>query len=603
MLNKRILLTGVLSIAAIAGMVYLHNNILYPEQGEDRETPPSEAESREAAPDSEEGRGGEGFAFIPLEPVEPPEGDAHLSTTEEEVVIDTDVYTAVLSTKGGVLTSLTLKEYEDYRGRPAEMILGGESGIYPFEVGFAWPGEHTSGEQAPEEQKDISGNTLFSLETDPSAREATFSREFEDPRGNRFIMKKTYSFVPDEYIFRLSITISPRASEEGGADYADGYMYNLTLGPRLGPPAKNIDGRIDYRYFTLLGDAPKKKNYLGDEDKLREISEDIKWAGIHGQYFAGILHPAEEVPLSTLYLDSRKMENTESQSTLNFHIPWEGKDAREDVFYCFFGPKKPSILSKYSDKGSNAFSLEGAEFTQLENTGSILGKLSEFFGMILQALKVIARNYGVAIILFALLVRVISSPLSYRNFRSNKKIMELQPKIEKIRKKHEFNKAESTRQIMDLYQKENINSFGRVLPLLIQLPIIVALFHHFSKSFSFRNAVFIPGWIADLSTPDMIGELPFFIPLLGTSLRVLPFLMLAVTIVQTRINQPPVEAGRMQKIMVYATPILIFLILYNMPSGLVLYWLFYNLLGLGEHILFERRYAADEAQAGAPADL
>jgi YidC/Oxa1 family membrane protein insertase len=170
-------------------------------------------------------------------------------------------------------------------------------------------------------------------------------------------------------------------------------------------------------------------------------------------------------------------------------------------------------------------------------------------------------------------------------------MMELGPKIAEIRKRYQYNGAQANAEISELYQREKVSSLRRLLPLFIQIPIIIALFRLFSTDFDFRDAAFLPVWIERLSSPDSVVEFPFTVPILRwDALRILPFIMLGTTLVQTRITQPPAEGSTGQKIMSYATPILIFLILYNMPSGLVLYWLVYNGLGIAEHFVFERRY-------------
>jgi YidC/Oxa1 family membrane protein insertase len=609
MLNKRILLAGLLSVGVIAGMVYFHNNVLSPKTGQGASTSTVSAGEESAEGTAGGGSGRSGGEASPTGPEHLPD---YLSlkpaaeTTESsaegsrEVILETELYRAAFSSRGGVLTSLVLKDFKDSAGNPVELVGSGDESEnteedypprepqHPFRVLFSHPTEIPTDRDTAE---------VFSIRQTASRGEVTFSREYLDPRDNPFLLEKTYTFLPGEYLFRLTIGIRPL--EKKALSGEGNYLYDLTLGPGMGPPYEKQKARTDYRYFTLLGETPKKKNYLTTENKLREITEQVRWAGFHGQYFAAVVMPSEKVPRAGLYLDSRTAGDLSSSGTVHFTVPFRGDEVRTDEYYCFFGPKIPSILARYSNADQNGFGLENAELSQLNTTNTLLGTLALFFGKIILALKRMVPNYGLAVLLFTLIVRLLTSPLSYRNFRSYKKLQALRPKIARIRKKHEFNPAEAHRQIMELYQQEHINSLGRLLPLLIQLPIIVALFQLFSRSFEFRSAPFIPGWIDSLSQAEQIAVLPFSIPVLGSSLRLLPLVMLAVTVVQIHLTQPPDSESRGQRIMAYATPVLVFIILYHMPSGIVLYWLFYNLLGLGEYLLFEKKYASEEGSGAS----
>lgn len=619
MLNKRILLAGILSIGVITGMFFFYNNVLDPGSGS-QAADSADAESNSPPGDiSDQGGAGQEVekketsgSFLPPTPA------AGGPVAQREVNVETDLFHAVFSNRGAVLTSLVLKEFADSSGEPIDLVLsGGEysdtiegdhGGRFPFRILFSNPLENKPGSSSQE---------LFSVRQASSGREVVFFRDYLDSLGNSFTLEKTFTFFPGEYLFRLTVSIQPTGLSTGpsaGSKLVEGnpaddggtrYLYDLTLGPGIGPPYDRLNARTDYRYFTLLGETPRKKNYLTTEDKLREITEEVRWAGFHGQYFAGVVMPGPEVPVGEVFLDSRFLGSSTQPGTVHFTVPFEGAEPRADEYYCFFGPKVPSILALYSSAEKNYPGLEDTEFSQLNPTSSLIGKLTFVFGKILITLRRVVKNYGLAVLLFALLVRLLTSPLSYKNFLTNKKLQALQPELNQIRKKREFNSAKATSKIMAFYRKEQINTLSRLLPLFIQLPIIVALFQLFARSFEFRSAPFIPGWIDTLSQAESIASLPFSIPLLGNSLRILPLVLLVVTVVQVRITQPPGEdttgtdgTSRGQRIMAYATPILIFLILYHMPSGIVLYWLFYNLLGIGEHFFFEKKYT-QEAHSNA----
>jgi YidC/Oxa1 family membrane protein insertase len=174
----------------------------------------------------------------------------------------------------------------------------------------------------------------------------------------------------------------------------------------------------------------------------------------------------------------------------------------------------------------------------------------------------------------------------------------LQPKIQELREKHKDNPQKMNAEMAELYKKEGVNPLGGCLPMLLQFPFFIAMFGLFNNHFDLRGATFIPGWITDLSSPDSILHFDFTIPLIGwNDIRLLPILFLGSQILTSMLMQSSTaQSSGQMKFMQFGLPVMFFFILYNMPSGLLVYWIFSNLLTLGQQMFInKRRTRASEA--------
>ena len=184
-------------------------------------------------------------------------------------------------------------------------------------------------------------------------------------------------------------------------------------------------------------------------------------------------------------------------------------------------------------------------------------------------------NYGLVLILFACLMRLITGPLTKKSFESTQKMQLLQPEIKKLQEKYKKDSARMQRETMALYQKHGANPLGGCLPMLIQMPVLISLFQVFRYTIEFRNEPFFL-WISDLSQPDIVFNLPFYIPLYGDGVAILPLVMGASLIMTMRISSATMDPA--QKPMMYIMNIF-FIVLFNtFPSGLNLYYTTYNFL-------------------------
>jgi YidC/Oxa1 family membrane protein insertase len=262
------------------------------------------------------------------------------------------------------------------------------------------------------------------------------------------------------------------------------------------------------------------------------------------------------------------------------------------------GPKKREILQRYNDAEKNAYKLADQRFEETISSSVLIHWLAEALRFVLEQLYRLIPNYGVAIILLTLLIKILFYPLTRKSFESTARMQALQPKMAELRVKYKNNPQKLNQETAALYKREGVNPLGGCLPLLLQLPIFFALYNLLISHFELRGAMFIPGWIPDLSAPEAIFRFQP-INILNFSfdaLRALPFLMLVTTFVQTRLTQAPDSSAQANmKMMTYAMPIVFFFILYNMPSGLLLYWTVQNVLSILQQMYTNSRRRRAEA--------
>ncbi len=175
----------------------------------------------------------------------------------------------------------------------------------------------------------------------------------------------------------------------------------------------------------------------------------------------------------------------------------------------------------------------------------------------------------------------------------------LSPKIKELQTKYKDNPQKMNAEMAELYKKEGYNPLSGCLPMLLQIPIFFAMYNLFNSHFDLRGAMFIPGWIPDLSLPEAIWNFPgdFRLPLLGwTAIRALPFIYVGSQLLYGKFTQTPDQQGNTQmKMMLYIMPIIFFFVLYDVPSGLLIYWIFSNILTLVQQVIINKYMAPKRA--------
>ena len=496
---------------------------------------------------------------------------------------ETDLFSLVFSTAGGDLTSLRLKQHHDVDGTDVELVLRPEQDHF-FSIAFG--SFRTQPVDAVFSFQEIDNYTW------------RFSRDLLAPDGVPFTLSKTYTFPPNSYLFELQIQIENSANELPDLDF-HGSAYTLAIGPQIGPPYKSLDGRNEFRNFRNYEDG-KARNQKMRREPVLAATKRVTWSAITGKYFSVIAVP--DATLYTITYDSRKDPELIQRSALYFSRPLITSSKNVDTFRFYAGPLKREILNRYNDPANDPFGIGNYHFEEAARTNPIIGWLANILRFFLDFFYRLIPNYGVAIILLTVLIKILFFPLTQKSFESTSKMSMLSPKIEELKKKHQGKPEKLNQEMMALYRKEGVNPVGGCLPLLLQMPIFFALFELLNNAFDLRGAPFIAPWIGDLSAPESLLPFGFTIPLLNwDELRILPFLMLGTTLLQSRISQNPGATQTQMKMMMYAMPIFFFFILYSMPSGLVIYWTMQNVLSIAQQLYINDRRRRAGPDSGAAA--
>jgi YidC/Oxa1 family membrane protein insertase len=490
--------------------------------------------------------------------------------------LSTDLFDAKFSNKGGELVSLRLKkQLED--GVPLELLLpvSGRQDWFAVALGGA---------------ESASIDALMTA-TRPEPGVIEFSRVFLAPTSSGeqapFTLKKRYEFINGDYMFRLSVTI---ASQNGSVPVIgnSSASYTLNIGPQIGPAYADLPKNADFRKIVTYEGGKKKAIKAGTQ--VMPSSKAV-WSAIAGKYFALVVMP--ELAQYTNTYTTINADGMPVTAAMAFSRPPLAASTQTDVFYVYAGPKSSRELARYDDPTANAFKRTGSDLEGVLEGGNILGWLEIALKWSLNLFYNMVHNYGIAIILVTLLVRVIMFPLTFKGSQSTAKMQELQPKIQELQAKYKSNPQKLNQEMAEFYKKEGYNPLSGCLPLLIQFPIFIAMYSLFNNHFDLRGAIFIPGWINDLSLPEAVYTFPTINLVIWkvSAIRILPVIYVVSQLLYGRFMQQPTSAGQsagQMKFMMYGMPIMFFFVLYDVPSGLLVYWIASNILTTVQQVFINR---------------
>ena len=466
---------------------------------------------------------------------------------EKRIVVETDRFRAVFTTRGASLESYRLKGYKSLEQGGVELVPKGQR-LLSFQVPL---GKDTF---------DLSGVTfrcvtdsLYLRPGDPPV-EVSFTASLAES----LTFEERLRFIPGEFGFGLNASLHAPAGKEIGRECFADWRSALASTER--------NKKEDQRYFgavALLGAAVHTEHEGGLKKGPQTFNGQIGWAGVRTKYFMACLIPEAGGTTSEARLAP------EGYATSRLAVSWnEGRRMR---FKVFLGPLSYGVLKSY-----------GKSLELLTETGwSWTHPLLRFFLKVLLALHQVIPNYGLVIIVFTILVEIVLFPLTIQSLRSAKKMQKLGPKMNQIREQYKKDPSRMNKETMTLYQKEKVNPFGGCLPMLIQAPVFITLYTLFKDTFELRGAAFA-FWLTDLSQPDRF--------------YVLPILMGVSQFFQSKLSGMANDPR--QKQMTYMMPVVmtVMFIIYNFPSGLTLYWFVKNLLSIAESYVVHLQAEREEAR-------
>ncbi|MBC8492060.1 MAG: YidC/Oxa1 family insertase periplasmic-domain containing protein, partial [Candidatus Marinimicrobia bacterium] len=341
-------------------------------------------------------------------------------------------------------------------------------------------------------------------------------------------------------------------------------------------------GGLAYTEPNIVDETRYSKAYAysGGETEALDIkknaSEETRFAGqtswtaIRTKYFAASFIPQNSCSGYKLSASGIPISSKDYYKQYSMQISLPVEDISQTAL--FIGPLDYTTVKSLNAGLENIMSL-----------GKILRPISKGIVWTFIHLRKIIPNYGWVLIIFSFLIKISLYPLTNKSMHSMKEMQKLQPKIEEIKIKFKNDQQKISAAQMKLYKEHGVNPMGGCLPLLLQMPILIALFTVFRTTIELRHAPFI-WWITDLSAPDTIFTLPFTIPIYGKYVNVLPVIMALSTILQQKLGGAT-STNPQQKMMMYMMPIMFFFMFNQFPSGLNLYYTLFNLLTVAQQKL------------------
>ena len=322
-------------------------------------------------------------------------------------------------------------------------------------------------------------------------------------------------------------------------------------------------------FIAALGDDYEKFYYTNSDSIFYEfLSGNTSWVGIKNKYFLMSLIPNRLGSGAAHSYRSFSFGNRNITPLYSAYISFPASNSFSLSSRLFLGPLDYNILKNENTGLENAISFGW----------TIIHPFSKGILFVLMFLKKYVNNYGVVLILFAFLIRILTGPLTKKAAISSQKMQKIQPQIKKIQKKFAKNPQKLNAETIALYRDNGVNPLGGCLPVLIQMPLLFSLFLVFRTTIEFRGADFFL-WISDLSQPDSIFELPFSIPLYGSYVCILPVLMSITMFIQQSYTISS-STDKNQKLMMQSMSVVFFLIFNSFPSGLNLYYTISNVLNI-----------------------
>lgn len=523
----------------------------------------------------------------PAEPARTAQTPAQALAGQPVVNIATPELSGSISLKGGRIDNLELTKYHetiDPRS-PHVRLLRPTGTADPYFAQFGWTPLH-SGVAVP------GPDTVWQTPDKVLTPEHPVTLSWDNGQGITF--RRTIS-VDKNYMFRVADTVS----NAGGAP-VDLVPYGLIS--RTGtPPAEAYSYRSAYQ--GMIGEfdgSLKEVKYTSVKpDEPVTYSSDGAWLGFSEDYWLTALVPPQDEKIKAQFRVTTDHGADRYQSDFlapSVEIPAHG--SADYAMRFFAGAKELSILDAYANAGIRNFD-RAVDF-------GVLYFLSKPIFEALEFLNGILGNFGLAIIVFTLLVKLAFFPLANKSYSAMAKMRLLQPEMQKLRERFPDDKAKQQQEIMALYKRAGANPMAGCLPIVVQIPVFWALYEVLYVSIEMRHAPFY-GWIHDLSAPDpthwinLFGLLPFdptalplvaSVPILGGAVMIgaWPIVMGVTMFLQQKLNPQPVDP--MQAKMFLALPIVFTYMLAAFPAGLVIYWAWNNLLSIGQQWAIMRRAGA-----------
>ena len=383
-------------------------------------------------------------------------------------------------------------------------------------------------------------------------------------------MERTYILGADGYDIRMELLVDGVSNERQNHRVILGWPSGI---PNLETHASlNKQGKAA---IALLGTELVKDGYGGSgfgcgcgggkasHAGVRSYEGQLQWAGVRGKYFSGILIP-DELEAATFVAASEPALDQVGMMVVR-PMAFDGPTVHD--YRLYLGPIDYRVLADLDKQ-------VGRHLTRLvDYGGKLIAPISRATHWFLLTVHRVVPNYGIVILLLAIAVRILFHPLTVKSLQSQRKMQAIKPEVDEINAKYKDNPEQRSKKTMELYKRYGINPLGGCLPLLVQMPVIYALYNVLMNAMELRKAPFAL-WVRDLSSPDTVGRV------MGIPINVLPLLMAATMFWQQKLTPTDPRQAPMLVLM----PVMMVFFFYGLPSGLVFYWTVTNLLAIAQQL-------------------
>lgn len=491
------------------------------------------------------------------------------------VTIETPMYTVEFTNLGAGPTQFTLKQYETWDHQPVQIIADTTRSAYS--LGFLSNQNYNIETDGILFEQVTPGETIRLQNGE--TKELKYALNLEN--GGSIVY--TYILRGDSYELDLSIEFTGLERNIIGGAVDFGWTPRL----RFTEKDRTQDAQQTMAYVYAGGELEQfKLSEAGREE--RNINGNIGWVATRTKFFAQVIEPA--TPTDGALLVGEVSGATDNPNTRHHYQSYIRSEIPQDEtvrYNMYVGPLSYTQLKKFDPAAYDMVDV-GWSWIRWFSDPLVRYIVIPYFGFVGDFM-----NYGLAIILFAVLIKVVLYPLTKKSYKSMAAMKELQPQLKEIQEKYEDSPQKQQEATLKLYKKANVNPLGGCLPNLLQFPILITLWRFFQNSILIRQQEFL--WAGDLSAPDYILNLPFSIPFLGDQLAGFVLLMTGAMVFQSRITGGMSSGGAgggQMKAFQYMLPVMLLFIFNNFAAGLSLYYLIYNVVSIGQQLLINKQIDA-----------
>ena len=498
-------------------------------------------------------------------------GESKTTTLENEVL------ELRISNKGGAVSYARLKQYDNYKGEPIVLFENSES---LFDLTLITADNHI-----------INTRDLYFSPVSSSAEKVVMRLTVNANSYLDFV----YTLSPDDY--RVGFNIQGTGLNGVLSPTTKNLAMQWSQKIRQQEKGRTFEERYVSLYYALMdGEVDYLSETANDAEK---IETPLKWIGFKDHFFSSVLIAKEGFEGADL--DSKRFEKGTYMKSFDAvsAVPFDIKGEKATELTYFFGPNKFSLLSSYDDELADGETWGLEEIVPLG--WSLFRWINKFFIIpIFDFLSNHIGNMGVVILLLTIIVKLLLFPLTRKSYLSSAKMRVLRPQVMEINAKYPDKEQalEKQKEVMDLYSRAGASPMSGCMPMLLQMPILLALFSFFPTAIELRHENFL--WANDLSTYDAIiswdAQIPFVSAYFGNHISLFCLLMTITNIIYTKFNMEQTNTGQEQmpgmKTMMYMMPLMMFVFFNQYASGLTYYYFISTLITITQTIVF--RYTIDE---------